>query len=49
MTLAKAKTYAKAKVKHIDSTGIIYDRHLQLSKYFNSTGHRMTIVGDATT
>jgi len=24
-------------VKHIYSTGIIYDRHLQLSKYFYNT------------
>jgi hypothetical protein len=35
MTLVKAK----AKVKHIYSTGIIYDHHLRLSKYFYSTGH----------
>jgi len=36
MTLAKAK----AKVKHIYSTGVFYDCHLQLSKYFYNTGHR---------
>ncbi len=39
MTLAKAKAYAKAKVKHIYSTGVIYDNHLWLSKYFYSKGH----------
>ncbi len=38
--LAKAKALAKAKVKHIYSTGVIYDHHLQSSKYFYSTGHR---------
>jgi len=27
-------------VKHIYSTGVIYDRHLQSSKYFYNTGHR---------
>jgi len=27
-------------VKHIDSTGVIYDGHLRLSKYFYNTGHR---------
>ncbi len=27
-------------MKHIYSTGIIDDRHLQLSKYFYNTGHR---------
>jgi len=26
-------------VKHIYSTGIIYDRHLQSSKYFYNTAH----------
>ncbi len=26
-------------VKHIYSTGIIYDRHLWSSKYFSNTGH----------
>jgi len=26
-------------VKHIYSTGIIYDHHLQSSKYFYNTGH----------
>jgi hypothetical protein len=30
---------AKAKVKHIYSTGVIYDYHLWLSKYFYNTGH----------
>ena len=39
MTLVKAKAMAKAKVKHIYGTGIIYDRHLQLTKYHYSTGH----------
>ncbi len=39
MTLAKAKALAKAKVKHIYSTGIIYDHDLRLSKYFYNTGH----------
>jgi hypothetical protein len=29
----------KAKVKHIYSTGVIDDHHLQLSKYFYNTGH----------
>ncbi len=32
--LAKAKAKGKTKVKHIYSTGIIYDRHLWSSKYF---------------
>jgi hypothetical protein len=40
MTLAKAK----AKVKHIYSTGIIYDRHLWSSKYFYNTGHWLQIA-----
>jgi hypothetical protein len=40
MTLAKAEAKAKAKTKHIYSTGINYDRHLQFSEYFYSTGHR---------
>jgi hypothetical protein len=31
MTLAKAKAYAKAKVKHIYIAGVIYDCHLQSS------------------
>jgi hypothetical protein len=44
MTLAKAKAQAKAKVKHIYSTGVIYDRHLQSSKYFYKAGHRTTIL-----
>ncbi len=39
MTLAKAKAQAKAKVKHIYSTAVIYNRHLQSSKYFYNTGH----------
>jgi hypothetical protein len=34
MTLAKAKAYAKAKVKHIYRTGVIYDHHLWSSKYY---------------
>jgi hypothetical protein len=38
MTLAKAEVKAKAKVKHIYSTGIIYERHLRSSKYFYNTG-----------
>ncbi len=38
MTLAKAEAKAKAKTIHIYSTGINYDLHLQLSKYFYSTG-----------
>ncbi len=33
MTLAKAGARAKSKTKHFYSTGINYDRHLQLSKY----------------
>ncbi len=37
--LAKAKALAKAKVKHIYSTVVIYDRHLWSSKYFYDTGH----------
>ncbi len=40
MKLAMAKAQAKAKVKHIYSTSIIYDCHLQSSKYFYNTGHR---------
>ncbi len=28
-----------AKLKHIYSTGVIDDRHLQSSKYFYNTGH----------
>jgi hypothetical protein len=39
MTLAKAEAEAKANTKHIYSTGFNYDPHLQLSKYFYSTGH----------
>ncbi len=31
---------AKAKVKHINSTGVIDDCHLRSSKYFYNTGHR---------
>jgi hypothetical protein len=38
--LAKAKALAKAKVKHIYSIDIIYDRHLRSSKYFCNTSHR---------
>ncbi len=38
--LAKAKAQAKARVKHIYSTGIIYDRRLRSSEYFYNTGHR---------
>ncbi len=34
--LAKAKAYAKAKVKHIYSTGVIYDRQNIL--IFQATG-----------
>jgi hypothetical protein len=37
--LAKAKAEAKAKVKHIYGTGIIYDRHLRSSKYIYNTGN----------
>ncbi len=48
MTLAKAKACAKAKVKHICSTGIINDRHLRSSKYFYSTGH-WSIIDNRTT
>ncbi len=39
MTLAKAKAKAKTKLKHIYSTGIIYDHHLRSSKYFYSYSH----------
>jgi len=39
MILTKAKALAKARVKQIYSTGIIYDRHLRASKYFYNTGH----------
>ena len=34
-------------MKHIYSTSIIYDRHLQSSKYFYSTGHRLNSLGGA--
>ncbi len=34
MTLAKAKACAKAKVKHIYSTGVIYNHHLRSSNFF---------------
>ncbi len=34
-----AKAQAIAKVKHTYSAGVIYDRHLQSSKYFYNTGH----------
>ncbi len=44
MTLAKARTKASAKAKHIYNTGVNYDRHLQLSQYFYSTGHRFSPV-----
>ncbi len=40
MTLVKARAPASAKAKHIYNAGINYDRHLQLLKYFYSTGHR---------
>ena len=40
MTLAKARAKASAKAKHIHNTGVNYDRHLQLSKYFYGTDHR---------
>jgi hypothetical protein len=30
----------EAKVKHINSTSVIYDHHLQLSKYVYNSGHR---------
>jgi hypothetical protein len=43
MTLAKAEAKAKAKTKHIYSTGINYVRRLRLSRYFYSTGHRMKL------
>ncbi len=46
MTLAKAKAQANAKVKHIYGTGIIYDHHLRLSKYFYNTGHRSQPCGE---
>jgi len=41
MTLAKAWAKAKSKTKHFYSTDMNYDRHLQSSKYFYSTGHRL--------
>jgi hypothetical protein len=39
MTLANARAKASAKAKQIYNTGITYDHHLRLSKYFYSTGH----------
>jgi hypothetical protein len=39
MTLAKARAKASAKTKHIYNTGVNYNHHFQLSKYFYSTGH----------
>jgi hypothetical protein len=39
MTLAKARVKACAQAKHIYNTGVNYDNHLRLSKYFYSTGH----------
>jgi hypothetical protein len=38
-TLAKARAKASAKGKHIYNTGVNYDHHLRLSKYFYSKGH----------
>jgi len=43
MTLAKANARARAKAKHIYSTGVTYDRHLRLSKYFYSPGHKCVL------
>jgi hypothetical protein len=44
--LAKAKAEAKAKVKHIYSTSVIYDHHLRSSKYFiiQATGVKKDII-----
>ncbi len=39
MTLANTMAKASAKAKHIYNTGVNYDCHLRLSKYFYSTGH----------
>jgi hypothetical protein len=38
MILAKARAKASVKAKQIYNTGINYDCHLRLSKYFYSTG-----------
>ncbi len=34
----------EAKVKHIYSTGVIYDRHLRSSKYVYNTGNWISLV-----